>query len=316
VLQWPLAFVLLGEVLAPYAGGAAPAVLYLSRAPGVVLFSAVVFSVMVMAGAAAPGVPAIFLLLLAGFFVWHLNAIPWRARRALGGLIFLASLLPGGVAVGSSRFGPESPRTDTVMYAVDADHSRAFWLSPDRQVDELVAQYVPATALVARMPRFSVSGSAFRIARAPWAAEPLGKVDVRSDPTEGDERSVTLQLHPPPRPPRCLEIWQETGAAIHDVTVNDEPIQDFWRFSPELDERLLRLVAGSHGPRVFRMEACGLSDAEVALSFRAAGHVRLRVVEVLDGLPKVEGKGHIRRGASFLPAEKSDVTRISRGLDL
>jgi hypothetical protein len=89
---------------------------------------------------------------------------------------------------------------------------------------------------------------------------------------------------------------------------------DLVRFSPELDEKLAKLIAGDHSPSRWSLEYCGAQERlALELWVRPERPLRLELVTVFDGLP---GAALVPRGPLSYPSWGSDVTEVALSLTL
>ncbi len=125
-----------------------------------------------------------------------------------------------------------------------------------------------------------------------------------------DTRHLTLRVRAG-RYARCVRLWDDGGAPIVGSRFADADVHELVRFSRETDETLWRLLSGDDSPRVWRATYCAIpaDGVEVELFTHPGAPVRLRVVEISDGLPD----GALTpRDPSVYAAIDSDVTLVSR----
>src|SRR5262249_45597654 len=133
---------------------------------------------------------------------------------------------------------------------------------------------------------------------------------VREDQTEGDARRLALRLRSARRA-RCVVLWDDGGARITGARFAGRPTVDLVRFSPETDERLLKMMTGDRTPSIFRARFCGAFAGEIDVELRAlaGAPIKLRIVEVVDGLPDPPVAA---RPLFVYPRIDSDVTLVTR----
>ncbi|MDT4952933.1 MAG: hypothetical protein QOJ02_1071 [Acidobacteriota bacterium] len=159
---------------------------------------------------AAGAVAAFAVLLCASMFE--------RARFVVDGRVaaVLIALAAVAVGVGVSRAGasPETPRPVSVAYALDADASRAFWVS-DREIhggpeDAFFADALPTEAL----PRFlGEDGALRRAAAADTLAVPGPEIALVGEATGDGRRDLTVRVRSRRGAP-WLHVFVETGKVI------------------------------------------------------------------------------------------------------
>ena len=141
-----------------------------------------------------------------------------RARFVVDGRVAAALIALAAIAVGVgvSRAGAstETPRPVSVAYALDADASRAFWVS-DRQIpggpeDAFFADALPIEAL----PRFlSEDGALARAAAADTLAIPGPEVALVGEADGDGRRDLTVRVRSRRGAP-WLHVFVETGKVI------------------------------------------------------------------------------------------------------
>jgi hypothetical protein len=314
-LEWPLLFALLGLLASDRTKFPLP--LYVGVVPGVVMLANVVYAVFVAAGATMPFAPILFFGLLAGLLLPVIAFVPPRARwlSSLGLLVGSTALAVFGCV--TARYSQREPRTDTLVYALDADTGEARWVMFGPWDDWLRARMPNSVATP--LPGFTRSDD--RVNNAPAPALPFAAPQalVRSDSTEGETRTLAVRVTSS-RQARCLRIWDAGGARIAwSPEIDGAAVGDFYRFSPEQDESAMRAMIGDDSYRVWHMQHCGLgNDRALDLTLRAAagGQVRLRVVEESDGLPELGGAPLPPRPSGSVPSQESDVVLVGRTFEL
>jgi Peptidase family M28 len=314
LFEWPLLGALVGARVwlftAPQDGWKIDLASVAALAPAAFFGAGLTLTLVVTVG---PGSPAAAPLAALPF---ALLAVPALARtssaeRRRAVVLMLAAALGVAVAIGAlGRRGGGLRRADSLVYALDADTHDARWLTYADTSDAFVSQRVPEEAPWLSLPAFSPGGvRAARGARAaPLALHPA-EIDVEGDETNGDTRHLTLRVRAG-RFARCVRLWDDGGAPIVRARFADADVRELIRFSRETDEKLWRLVSGDDTPHVWRASYCAIASdgVELELFTRAGTPVRLRVVEVSDGLPD----GTLApRDPSTYPTVDSDVTLVS-----
>jgi hypothetical protein len=315
LFQWPLLAALLGAHVwlfaAPLDGWKIDVASVGSLALAAFFGAGLMVTLVVTLGPTSPAVAPIAGLPFA------LLAIPALSRTSSGErrraiVLMLAGAVGVAVAIGVlGRRGGGLRRSDSLLYALDADTHDARWLSYSDASDPFVAQRVPEGAPWLSLPAFSPGGvRAARGAQAAALALHPAEIEVEGDETTGDVRHLSLRVHAG-RFARCVRLWDDGGAPITRARLGGEDVRELVRFSRETDEKLWRLLSGDDTPHVWRASYCGLDadGVDVELFTHAGTSLRLRVVEISDGLP--DGT-LVPRGPAFYPAQESDVTLVSR----
>jgi len=323
-LEWPLFFWLAGSSawLLRMNNARATAALYAGSVPLIVMMSGIVYSVFVATGATMAFAPILLVAFSAPLLLPLLGSVDVR-HRSHGALVAVAgSLLLAGVGCMTARYGASDPRADSIVYAFDVDTRSALWITHDERADAWTSQFVPADAIAREAPRFTRSTHRWRSATAPVVALDSTRIEVLVDEKDAKWsrsmpfpcRRLTLSVRVP-ETVRCVHLWDDASAIVSAETVAGEPVRDFVRFSPALDETLMRLATGDSSRRVWHMDHCDAGvrhSFEVQLVVRESLPIHLRVVAESSGLPDLQDRPPPRRTPGLVPAGGSDVTLVSR----
>lgn len=243
--------------------GAAIGVLVL--APIVLLF----FPALGLATGAAPAVVAVLL----GLALVPVLAVMLPRRRGEGprigawtvggaGAVAVVALVVGFVV---DPFDAEHPEPTRLAYALDADTGEASWVSDEGTPSDWTAQYVDGQEdLSAPFPMF---GGEVWAGPADAADLPAPVVDVVSDETSGDERTLTLSVRPGDGDPigtsDALRYVQLNAAGVgsaslagREVPVDDDGVLDT-RFYTPADGFEVTLTVAAGAPLDLRVVAAG-----------------------------------------------------------
>jgi hypothetical protein len=200
------------------------AVLCLCALPAVVLLSTMIYHSHLALGVGWSAAVMALLVLLTGLLIPHLGLMTatkrWLlpAAAAAAGVAFVvaANLSPG--------VDRESPKTDTVMYVMNADTGKAVWASYDAEPDEWTAQFFPGQTQRGDLNEFFPSRyNRFLKSPAPASALDAPSVTVLGDETSGDVRTVSLKIT---SPQEVLNVFVPVGEGqeVLDASVNDEGV--------------------------------------------------------------------------------------------
>jgi hypothetical protein len=176
---------------------------------------------------------------------WILPALP--AAAAVGCLAVACALPP---------FDTASPRPDSLLYAIDADHN-ASWLSFDASPDAWTAHVLAGArraSLGKLFPRWHASSWQ---APAPTVAALVADsphVDVLADTSDGDQRTLRLRVTLPAAtevvsfeaPPEAHVVASRVQGRTFGVEPRDGWV-DLAFFGPPPEGLELELVAATHG---------------------------------------------------------------------
>ncbi len=303
VFQWPLLAALAGTALwlrsGEEGGARVDLALAMSLVPATFFWSYVAYSLYVMLGPNAPELSvaaATAPLVLALPVAARTGAVGLRQLAGAAALTALAVVTVDGALV---RASPELLRPDELVYTLEGHGKTGVWSTNTPHHDPFVAQRVP-------------EGKTSR--DEPGAPLPPTQIES-STVTEGGLQHATLVLRSP-RNARCFRFWEVTKQPIVKALVNGQLVADVVRFSPELDEKLMRLYSGGRRQAVWVAEYCGSGGEPLKLDlFSEAGKpVRLRIMEVADGLPGAPLGP--RTSSDGYPAADSDQTDIMTDVKL
>jgi hypothetical protein len=201
VFQWPLVFALAGLLVASRTQTVAGPIAFAAIAalPAILIFAPLTYLLFVVLGMDSISITVIAVLLglviavTAPLFV----QISTPLRFCVPFALVTATAL---VVIGreQSRFSPEHPRRNTIVYSINADQQKAAWVSYDDAVDDWTAQFLgpmrrptPAEKFMVGSPRPVISSETELLPAEPPVAT------VISDSKEGEERVVKLHLSSP-----------------------------------------------------------------------------------------------------------------------
>jgi len=219
----------------------------------------------------------------------------WSPPLALGG----ASLAAVATAIAWPAFDEATPRPDSLLYVVDADHASATWRSTDPAPDAWTssvlsgASWMPVSDVFPRSKRKLLSAS------APLVDVGRPDVDVISDERDGDTRTLRLHIG--------VQAGTETlllgvPPASHVATASVQGR----RFSTEPEDGWLDLVYFGPPP----------GGIDVAITAPAAAPLPVHLVTQLRGLPARAGPpfprpAGVMPAVSWNPLYASDMTLVT-----
>jgi hypothetical protein len=146
VFQWPLVFALAGLLVAGRASTSA-ACSALAALPAILVFAPLTYLLFVVLGMNSITIYVIATLL--GIFLAVTAPLLVQISRPLE--VCLPATIVAAIALlligrHHSRFSPEHPRRNTLIYSINADEQKAAWISYDDAVDEWTEQFLGAGA--------------------------------------------------------------------------------------------------------------------------------------------------------------------------
>ena len=243
-----------------------------------------------------------------GLFVPHLQLInaPLRGWPAgIFALVGLALLAAGGRAEAA---GARHPRTDTVLYGMNGDTSKAVWASDDERPDEWTGQFFSAGAERGTLPDLAYANSTKLYLKSPAPAAPLPAphIELLDDRQEAGGTRTMRMLLTSPRQAAVLSVYVDSRAEVLKASVNGTQVEDEGDRTPAAAER-----KSQWGVRIFGFPPQGV---ELQWQVKAAEPLKVRVVDQSYGLPQLDGIVVKPRPASLIPsiAPYADSTFVSK----
>ncbi|MFJ2842768.1 M20/M25/M40 family metallo-hydrolase [Streptomyces griseofuscus] len=291
VFTWTALGVAAGVVLGARAAEDSPwrtTALIGSALPAVVVLVPLVtllFPTLGLATAAVPLVLAALALavLAAPFSRWSRGL---RARRlvAVAVVVALAGTACVGGAVAADRPDADHPRPVSLMYALDADQGRAYWVSEDTDPASWVTGYTGhrrTEALEAWSPALAAPPGGLLAGPAPVAPVATPEVSTVSDTRTGATRTVRLKVGPRTGRPALLALYVDTSTAqVVRARVAGTPAE-----TPDLSGGVNRPHAGSPWKWGLLMVAPDPRGQDVTLVVRGDKPLRLLAMTEDSGLP-------------------------------
>jgi hypothetical protein len=204
----------------------------------------------------------------------------WSPPLALGG----ASLAVVAAALAWPAFDEATPRPDSLLYVVDADHASATWRSTDPSPDAWTSTVLSGAKRASTSDVFPRWKRQLLSAPAPLVDVGRPEVDVVSDAREGDTRTLHLHIGVP-KGAETLSLSVPPAAHVGAASVEGR------RFSVDPQDGWLDLAYFGPSPR-------GL---DVMLTAPAAAPIPIHLVAQLRGLPARVGPPS-PRPAGVMPA--------------
>jgi hypothetical protein len=229
-------------------------------------------------------VPALELLTTGGG--WH--------APGLAALAWLGLVIAGATTV---RYDRDHPRTNQIIYSVDADSRTAQWASFDERPDTWSVQFLTAGARRKPLPALTPDHPSQLILQYPAPLLTLSppEVELVHDTTTGSNRSVTLLVRSPRGARLCL-IYV-TGPPVLGAQVSGRDL------APQ------RMSAGA----MWKLQYANLpaAGAELFLNVQSGQPLRVRIVEVSHGLPLLGNRVNART-EDMMESGMGDLTIVSR----
>lgn len=201
IATWPLFFGSIGLILASllrrfgFSRTPAAYVLSLAALPSIMFIVPGTHALYHMGGALSPVPNALFVMLLLFALSPGLLLIFSNGAKRTAIAIAVLALLVFACGWATQRFTPDTPKINSLTYAMNLDNNKAIWMTSDTTSDEWIAQFIPKdvkeeTAVDEVIPG---SGLHCRNHAAPMAPLAAPEVTIVSDKTENGKRELVLK---------------------------------------------------------------------------------------------------------------------------
>jgi hypothetical protein len=224
-LQWPLVFSLIGLGLLwllpeqELASWRRVVLLAVAAVPALLIFSWSIYAFYLALGTNLIIVPVLTMALMLGLFIPHFDlfARPYRwALPATAGFVAAAALIAGSLTATPDA---ASPQADSIFYVLNADTGQALWVSEDPQPDVWTSQFLGTTFSRGELPElFPHLSDKFLFAPAPALNLTAPQVDLLSDRSAGDTRTLRLHITAPRQMP-WVEVSIGSTSPISGITL-------------------------------------------------------------------------------------------------
>lgn len=310
LFTWPAAALLVATSLPTRAAVGRASARALASLLAVLFLTPVAYALIVVVG--APGVAGalLCLVLLLGIWAQPLASLVARPAR-LAGLAFAAAVV-GAVALRiEAARAPAPPVGNGVAYALDSEARHARWLSTDARLDDWKRQLLGDAPERARL-------LAFRLDRPPLVSDaPLidiepPRLELVSDAWGADGlRNLSVRVRSP-RAARNLQVWEANGTELSRFQLDGVAPISLVRFSPELDQRLFRLLSGADDGGLWSVSVFAPPPEGVLLTLSTphAGALELRCTDRSEGWP-LQPSGLAPRAPDWTEGYPGDHTLVS-----
>ncbi|HKR22752.1 MAG TPA: hypothetical protein VJS17_09165, partial [Pyrinomonadaceae bacterium] len=237
--------------------------------PAIVIVVPVIYLVFVGLTLGMSGAVMALVVLLTGLLIPHLSFIPKSVKWAVPAVLAAVSvglLIAGGLTSGFDR---NHTRPNSVFYAFDADAAKAVWASADETTDSWTQQFFNNATRAPLAEYFPLSQRGFLQAQAPVAQLNVPQVEVVSDQTNNNQRTLRLRV----RSSREAPV----------VTLSVDP--DVELASSAINGKEIKGQYGPNTPWALRYHAVPQEGIEVTLVSAKATPIGIRVVDQSYSLP-------------------------------
>jgi hypothetical protein len=305
VFTWPLLFSLAPLWLmlkAGDAGGAGPSgvlspgllvALAVGALPGVVLMTPLLYLVYTGLTLNAVWVVVVLAVLLLGLLAPQLSllASPYKWLLPGASALFCLVMLLAGVIV--PEFDAAHPKQNSLFYGLDAGAGAAVWGSMDTGPDEWTARFLSDAPQRRPLPAFfsATAGNNYLQAPAPVAPLAAPNAELLDDSTVGGVRTVRMHLTSP-RGASVLTLFLDSKVEVLRAAVNGKLIEPS-------DTPALKSFKDTWALRYYAVPPEGI---DLTADLRTSEPLKLRLVDMSYGLPRLEGAPATDRPAGMIPA--------------
>ena len=308
LLFWPLVFATASFAWLSANAGSTLAPL-LAAVPGLLLFTPFVYLLGVLnfveGAGPAPLVVAGFMVALLSFLLApFVNGLaPGRsATRIVPASLLTAAIVLGAWGVFLSRFSPEHPQPDTILYSLNADNHHAMWITYDGSVDAWTQQFLTEHPRRGNMPEYHAVSPNDLWNSAPAIDLPGPEVDMLDSSVENQVHSLHLRVRSPRHANSILLNFGSSTEFLAATIAGRDPFQDALR--------------GESGvPReVGTIQFVAMPDdgVEVTLKLKCVGQCDIRASDRSFGLPSLPGLSFSPRPLDKMGWYGTDTTLVGR----
>lgn len=237
--------------------------------PAIVIVVPIIYLVFVGLTLGMSGAVMALVVLLAGLLIPHLSFIPKSVKwvfPAVLAAVSVALLIAGGLTSGFDR---NHTRPNSVFYAFDADAAKAVWASADESTDSWTQQFFNNATRAPLAEYFPLSQRGFLQAQAPVAQLNVPQIEVVSDQTNNNQRTLRLRV--------------KSSREAPVVTLSVDP--DVELASSAINGKEIKGQYGPNTPWALRYHAVPEEGIEVTLVSAKPSPIGLRVVDQSYSLP-------------------------------
>jgi len=167
-------------------------------------------------------VSSIFIVLIFGLCLPVLAYLKHKKRWSY--LFFFFGIITFFIAHFNSDFKPDTPKPNSLVYALNADENNAVWATYDTTLDQFTKNFLgnePETAATLNQNTFgSKYGSGFTYLKsAPIKAIPKAKIEISNDTVIENTRHFTVCVMPQ-RNVQRIEVFADSTNLFKSFTVN------------------------------------------------------------------------------------------------
>ncbi len=289
---WPLLFALIAVLDLFLADHQKPltwvgvVVLSVAALPGLLMVPPAMYSVVMglLALVSVTGAGLILFSFLLGLLVPHLEALTWSDSGLGRWWLSIGSAVIGTVvvifAIVNLRVDADHPRLFQLIYGLDTETGEAFWASIESSEydQEWTGQFFSEKATYGPMPQFfGGDRPQFKIEQAPAAPLPQPEIEVLENIKEGDIWNIRLSILSSGGAEQA-RFYIEPPAEVLSQAVNGEPFP----VADNPPEREESWALSYFGPLT--------NPLELTLEVKSDTPFKLRVVEIVRGLPEIPGQ--------------------------
>ncbi|MCG8605308.1 M20/M25/M40 family metallo-hydrolase [bacterium] len=245
--------------------------------PGVFWFSEIAYLIYIAMGINLSWLPIVFVLMLAGLLLPHLQIM--MSRRWL--LEGTTATLGGGLImwlVLTAEFDERYRKPNTLFYAYDGNSGESFWVTTDANTDQWTGHYISSDNANANVSEIlpTVSAPMLKTPGPVTTIDPP-QLEILHESVEDARRKIALRLTST-RGAANMNIFIDPKARIEQATVNEIEVDS-------RDNIGSRALANWWHWRYYGVPDEGI---EITLDLATTDEFKVKVVDLSPGLPNPE----------------------------
>jgi hypothetical protein len=281
-------------------------VLTLCALPGIILIAPTIYLLFTAMGFGALVAIVVLVVMLVGLLIPQLRVLTTRRRWLLPSIAVVTGLVL--VSAASLRQGVDEshPRPVNIFYALDADAHQAIWASADTTPDQWTMQYLTAAKRGAISEYIPQKFTNFLRQTAPAIALPPPQIELLSDTTIGETRSLKLRVTSPRQAP-VITVYMDSDTSVQEASLDGKSIEDGTANARRDNNSQTRWRMSYYAPPS--------EGIELILRVKPSLPVRIRVMDRSYGLPEIPGASLAARPAWLMPSAEllySDQTLVNK----
>lgn len=252
-------------------------VLVLGLLPLIFMISPYIYLIYNIFGLSMPYIGAGLLVVLLLFAVPLLDYAITNFNRLLPISLFITLLVILVIAHFHSKPSEKQPLQSNVMYASLADQESAFWFSTNLRTDDWNAQFFTKSEIGTAQEFYPWKRWNRLKSEAPFIEFKQPIIEQVYDSIKSDSRAIEFMLKSQ-NDPVIMEMFLPLDKKVQSFAINDQKV-------PELETHFIKRINHYY----FRLISPNYGGDRVTIEYHGHSPLQLNIVEVIHGLPDIEG---------------------------